>query len=154
MHDDIHRRALAAAIRLSLGAAASTMACRPSASDPPQPPPTGDDGASDAKLADATPEPREPGDAPAVKSCDGVLDAAFPGHDTEYYPPKGPANTTPGVVECCQQQFAEHGSASEHHWACCATLPEAKEAPLLQACTPWGPPVPPARDWTPRGSLA
>lgn len=41
---------------------------------------------------------------------------------------------------CCTEQLAADGSAAAQRWECCSALP----APDGMACTPWGPPCPPA----------
>ena len=89
--------------------------------------------------------------SPVPASCKATLAAAFP-EPPEY---KSEPEAHPSdVVACCDAELTEKGSSSPYRWGCCVAH-DAKVHPddawmsMLQtkhgaACTPWGPPVPPA----------
>ena len=56
-----------------------------------------------------------------------------------------PKNVSPAVVTCCELMLAAYGDSSapepvEARWGCCAVVGDAAAI----ACSPWGPPSPPA----------
>lgn len=100
--------------------------------------------------------PKEDAAAPAKASCEQTLAAAFPTPGDYQWKP---VPQSKDVVACCDADLAAHEAMSKYRWDCCVAYdaaevrPEADEFALLQktlgaehgmACTPWGPPVPPA----------
>lgn len=83
------------------------------------------------------------GDEPKpTASCASVVAAAFP-TDGDY--PGVKQSVSSEVRACCVELLDESkGSLAEHRWDCCANLPDNHPASITIACTPWGPPVPPA----------
>jgi hypothetical protein len=83
------------------------------------------------------------------QSCTELLNSTFPGPDRyQTKPVAEPAD----VVACCEKQFANHGLGGAHRWACCVAYDPAVDpegdhtvgSHHGNACTPWGPPVPPS----------
>jgi len=79
----------------------------------------------------------------------------------ETFPTQGGYQWTPvpqsaDVVACCDKELTKHEASSKYRWDCCvaydpATVPDGGEPEGIgfsgghgMACTPWGPPVPPA----------
>ena len=95
---------------------------------------------------DATPVRPEPdtlaSGAPEVPmSCEALVDVAFP-VPSEYPGQKRDVNEE--VRTCCTQLVLANTDA-EHRWDCCANAAEgALQQEVGRACTPWGPPMPPA----------
>lgn len=176
MRPDVHAAALRSAAKLVLGMASfAAIGCSSEAAD--------DTGAStdavmtkddSTKKTDDTMVDLDLGNGTGeatTKECKATLAATFPSPSFKDY---GHATPQPAdVLECCEQELAKHGSATEYRWACCFAYDEnAKvdpgkdgevdswEVPTLSshahgfACTPWGPPVPPKmkrdRKMTPR----
>lgn len=89
--------------------------------------------------------------SPAPASCKATLAAAFPEPAEYKWEPEGHSKD---VVACCDAELAEKGPGSPYRWDCCVAHdadvhPNDVLASVLQvkhrsACTPWGPPVPPA----------
>jgi len=77
--------------------------------------------------------------------------AAFPAPAEYKLEPEGHSKD---VVACCDDELAEEGSSTPYRWDCCVAheaevRPDDAFASMLQAkhgaaCTPRGPPVPPA----------
>lgn len=154
MSDDRTSPALGAAIRLALGAAALTAcggvvsrepspgpAPEPSTASAAAPPPA----AASASAPDAA--PRDAGGAPST--CAEALAAAFPEADAGDWWSSGPFSSDPFLAACCASLAAgvsEAGAESE------ATLAQVRASGCCHvefpqrwaACTPWGPPTPPA----------
>lgn len=85
-------------------------------------------------------------DASAPKlSCEQVVNAAFP-TDGNY--PGVKQSVSAEVQTCCVELLAPSDGGvpmlAEHRWDCCANLPADAGQQVNIACTPWGPPVPPA----------
>lgn len=82
-------------------------------------------------------------DATAPKqSCEQVVNAAFP-TEGDYPGAKQPVSAA--VQTCCVELLEKsQGALAEHRWDCCANLPADAGQSINIACTPWGPPVPPA----------
>ena len=83
---------------------------------------------------------------PPKLSCDQVVAAAFPGEDM--YPGKK-ESVSAEVQTCCLELLTDRDGglglgATSHRWDCCANLPDNAGNDVGIACTPWGPPVPPA----------
>lgn len=96
----------------------------------------------------STPAPGEKTNAAA--DCMALTDGAFPGVDGYPYP-KAKASPHPAVQQCCRQSLEAFFSRrtpdpvmERHRWACCASVDTSGARELGAACTPWGPPVPPA----------
>ena len=71
-----------------------------------------------------------------------MVAAAFP-TDGNY--PGVKQSVSAEVQACCVELLDDSkGSLAEHRWDCCANLPDNHPANITIACTPWGPPVPPA----------
>ena len=80
--------------------------------------------------------------APPRASCEAVVAAAFP---TEGSYPGVKQAVSSDVQACCVALLDEsHGALANHRWDCCANLPDPAPQSVGIACTPWGPPVPPA----------
>ncbi len=93
-----------------------------------------DGGAADAKPAD----------------CKTVVDAAFP---TAGDYPGTKQDVSSEVQACCLEMLTTSGATiGVHRWDCCANVPSGSN--VMAACTPWGPPVPPAMKRRARGSRA
>jgi hypothetical protein len=75
-------------------------------------------------------------------SCDQVINAAFP---TEGDYPGVKKSVSAEVQTCCAELLGGDGGLATHRWDCCANLPaDTSGMSIGFACTPWGPPVPPA----------
>ena len=78
-------------------------------------------------------------------SCDQLIAAAFPGED-KY--PGTKQSVSAEVQACCLDSLTDHDGGvtfnTTHRWDCCANLPDNAGENVGIACTPWGPPVPPA----------
>jgi hypothetical protein len=142
MRRDVHRDALRVAVRVAL-MVGSIEGCRtapgPDAS-------TAVDSGARPGEASAPAASQSVDDAHAsppagtiVTDCRAVVAAAFP-VDGEY---PGVRREVPTQVRsCCAHLLADPGMGV-HRWDCCANVDEQSEAVGL-ACTPWGPPMPPA----------
>lgn len=78
-------------------------------------------------------------------TCEDLVKAAFP-TPGEY--PGEQKTVSPAVAACCTEVIISSRGASANRWDCCANhapLANEEETTLVfAACTPWGPPVPPA----------
>lgn len=74
-------------------------------------------------------------------SCDQVIAAAFP---TEGTYPGAKQSVSAEVQTCCAEALDKSQGLAAHRWDCCANLPADAGPNVGLACTPWGPPVPPA----------
>jgi hypothetical protein len=75
-------------------------------------------------------------------SCETLVNAAFP---TEGDYPGTKQSVSPAVQTCCAELLVKsQGMLATHRWDCCANLPANPPEGTGIACTPWGPPVPPA----------
>lgn len=82
------------------------------------------------------------GAGPAPKpSCEAVVNAAFP---TDGVYPGVKQSVSHDVQTCCAELLGKPEPLLNHRWDCCANLPANPPQNLAMACTPWGPPVPPA----------
>ena len=75
------------------------------------------------------------------RSCDQVVNAAFP---TEGDYPGVKQSVSAEVQSCCVELLGGASGLATHRWDCCANLPADAGQQINIACTPWGPPVPPA----------
>jgi hypothetical protein len=137
MRPDIRRAALRAAAKTAL---VVSFGC---SSSPPRPPP------SNTVPADGTAA------RPAATSCAEYLAglatgtreelaAGDPLHDrTDVFQvfTDVTARRSPRTRECCTEALEHDGAQAKPRWACCSALPDNAQPP---ACTPWGPPCPPA----------
>jgi hypothetical protein len=77
--------------------------------------------------------------------CDALLEAAFPKPGDYQWEPVPQSKQ---VVACCERELAKHDAATKYRWDCCVAFdPETGHHASQDhglACTPWGPPVPPA----------
>lgn len=132
MRSDVHSAALRAATKVAfsvafLGGCASNLA-------------EGEDlvSASDELSKGCTKD----ASAPKPLSCEQVVAAAFP-VEGDY--PGTKQSVAPKVQTCCVELLEKsQGALAEHRWDCCANLPADAGQSVGIACTPWGPPVPPA----------
>jgi hypothetical protein len=74
-------------------------------------------------------------------TCDQIVAAAFPTEGN--YPGKKQAVSLE-VQNCCEELLSKNHGLTAHRWDCCANLPADAGNGVGIACTPWGPPVPPA----------
>jgi hypothetical protein len=75
-------------------------------------------------------------------TCDHLVKAAFPTHQN--YPGQA-VQTSNEVKACCTEILKTNGAQTEYRWECCANRAGAQnDQDVNIACTPWGPPVPPA----------
>jgi hypothetical protein len=80
--------------------------------------------------------------APPKLTCEQVVDAAFP---TEGNDPGVKKAVSSEVQTCCVELLTKsQGMMESHRWDCCANVDQEGSSALMIACTPWGPPVPPA----------
>jgi hypothetical protein len=147
MRSDVHSSALRAAAQVAFSVA-FTYGCTAPVS--PSDVKEGDGTAADSSESDiksgcgstkdagaATPDSSAP-----TLSCDDVVNAAFP---TEGNYPGKKESVSVEVQTCCEKLITSTEGVLEHHrWDCCANLPADAGASVGSACTPWGPPVPPA----------
>ena len=77
-------------------------------------------------------------------TCDDLVKAAFP--TVGNYPGEAVASISPAVKQCCTDLLVAKGAEIQNRWDCCANRNSAgaNEQNVNIACTPWGPPVPPA----------
>lgn len=162
MLSDVHTAALRAAAKVAFSVAflGGCSAANPAAETDEDPiPGAGEPGTSEADL---TGKPKHKpkvvvpastachgNDASAPKpSCEAVVNAAFP---TEGHYPGTKQAVSKEVQTCCVELLTADSSgesdagAGVHRWDCCANLPPGGGGNItVMACTPWGPPVPPA----------
>lgn len=161
MNDDVHHRALAAAMRLCLTGACGGLvvlpACEPRETTAPV-------ATTPATPSTATEPSRVPDDAtvtashdygrngvdplPEGMSCAERLDNALPQGGDDFTSSREVARRTKSVVNCCAD-LVKVGSWSDAHFGDCCSIVQGQipDADVPQACTPWGPAVPPAMDW-------
>ena len=161
MRSDVHSLALRAAAKMAFSVA-FVGGCSSSAPGVPADDYPGGEGPATAESGythggkpctkDASAPPR-----PAL-DCDALVNAAFP--DAGAWPDGKPL-VSKEVASCCEKiilgQEGDGGRAHPHRWTCCAALDwgQGSSQELGTACTPWGPPVPPAmrRRESPASSL-
>ena len=138
---EAHRRALLAAAHLAM--VAPLLSCETVRTAAPAAP-------SEAPAPTAAAEPVKVSPSPArhvgAESCELVLDEAFPGEDNFTGKHR---EVSPRVRDCCVQHLGAAPGAPtgrSHHWACCEGVSrvEGIDPAILQGCSPWGPPPPPA----------
>lgn len=146
MRHDIHRQALRAAAHVAL-ALPLLEACTRMPPPPPRAPEL------ETATPPAAPAPAEPAthasadDPTPARECTDVLDEAFPQpSDFRADAPAEPQRMSFVVEACCVEMLGNlDGQGAAHRWDCCANLPAAAMNDAIGiACTPWGPPVPPA----------
>lgn len=146
MRHDIHRQALRAAAHVALALPLLEACTRV---PPPQPPaPELERAAPSATPAPAEPATYASAEVPTPpRECSDVLDEAFPpATDAPSNANAQPQRMSFVVEACCVEMLADlDGQGAAHRWDCCANLPAAAMTDAIGiACTPWGPPVPPA----------
>jgi hypothetical protein len=132
MRKDIHLAALRAGARVAF----STALLAGCSAGP-------ETGTSDPATDNLTGKSDAGACVPGAKfSCTDLIEAAFPGTDD---PSPGTKQTVAHAVQaCCAEELAAKRGFIEHRWACCANLDPSDSTHVGAACTPWGPPVPPA----------
>ncbi len=138
MRRDVHLKALKAASNVAFSIA--LVGCASA---------TPDAQTSDDPTASSTNEselrkkhPKSCHDAGQPLDCHQVVDEAFPTAGS--YPGKK-QDVSEEVAACCDTLLAggwTDAGAGEHRWDCCANAAHPDKVGI--ACTPWGPPVPPA----------
>jgi hypothetical protein len=73
----------------------------------------------------------------AARTCDAILDEAFPKDASSLKP------ATAEVRACCGDEITLPMN-KKHAWDCCNVGAESKRPDAARACSPWGPPMPPA----------
>ena len=141
MRRDAHRDALKVAAKVAL-AIGLLEGCRESLAAAPSAPTEAEAPVVETAPA-TTPDayaaaPAEP--AGKVTDCRAVVYAACP-VDGEY--PGERKEVADEVRTCCGHLLVAPGGLDTHRWDCCANVDEESGA-IVHACTPWGPPVPPA----------
>lgn len=150
MRKDVHLAALRAATRVALGI--TVLAGCSSGQDEA---PVQDDEALHTKKESTATCTVDAGAAPTF-TCDDLVEAAFP--NAGNYPGKK-ITITDAVKSCCRQSLVDKAALATRRWDCCANIDEDDRYSIHggAACTPWGPPVPPAmkrRDVTDGDSFA
>lgn len=155
MRSDVHSAALRAAAKVAFSVA-FIGGCAAQTAEGEDPATTDGTGAATSAEADLSAKKTKknsgkataaPGchhaDASVPKlSCDQVVNAAFP---TEGNYPGVKQSVSAEVQSCCVELLSDHdGGLPAHRWDCCANLPADAGQQINIACTPWGPPVPPA----------
>jgi hypothetical protein len=170
MNHDVRSAALRAAAKVALsvgvlGGCGGSVANEPKGPYEPEParsnyPATGGAGGAGADRAEPCEDAPTP--APTKPACDGVLASAFadPAWDDWQpwgWPPVDPPPVSEDVKACCEEELASaDGINSEHRFQCCGVVGYGRDGVELDpavsmACTPWGPPVPPAMRRRARG---
>lgn len=148
MRSDVHAAALKAAAKVAfsvafLGGCSAAGVHEESSQDPTE-------GTSEDALTRAKKPAAEAGcheDAALPLTCEQVVAAAFPVKD-EYPGKKAPVSKA--VAACCVEVLTKSQETwkLEERWNCCGALGAPGVGQPNQAvgmaCTPWGPPVPPA----------
>jgi hypothetical protein len=129
MRNDVHAAALKAAAKVAFSVA-FLNGCG-SAAEPAEEPTTKEN----AIVSE---------DCPGA-GCDALLEAAFPIPGDYQWEPVAQSKQ---VVNCCERELAKNGAESKYRWDCCVAFDPATghqaSTEHFVACTPWGPPVPPA----------
>ena len=129
MRKDVHLAALRAASKVALSMA-FVAGCSPAEPD---------DAATAGGAESEVKKSPQSCDGKAF-TCDDIINAAFP--EVGNYPGKKIKVST-NVTSCCEHQLVEKGAGTEHRWDCCGVVTSTDQN-INIACTPWGPPVPPA----------
>lgn len=157
MHKDVHASALRAAAKVAFSMA-FLGGCSSPARSPDGAPGEGYDSvtsdvtdkapAPPTASASAAPAPVPPcHDAGAPKrSCKEVVASAFP--DAGWVSP-GEGKPVGADVKACCEELLSSGDLLDfpERWACCDAVGAFQgggDPKIAMACTPWGPPVPPA----------
>jgi hypothetical protein len=162
MQKDVHAAALRAAAKVAFSVAflgCSSPAKSPGSaqeasgdegydtvtSDVTEAPAKGSKGAASAAPAPAKPPCHEDAGTTTAKSCKEVVASAFP--DAGWVNP-GEGSIVGDDVKACCTELLTAGDFPDfpERWACCSAVDAfgAGGQNLGIACTPWGPPVPPA----------
>lgn len=130
MKYEAHIAALRAASKVAFSVAVLAGCAEQSAADPASDDPSQE---SEVKGASAC-------DGGKKFTCDDLVNAAFPTPGN--YPGKK-VTVSKEVASCCDELLESKGAMTPHRWDCCANT-TATDEKIGMACTPWGPPVPPA----------
>jgi hypothetical protein len=159
MRSDVHSAALRAAAKVAfsvafIGGCSAPLALPGSEGKLPENEEGNEPGTAESDLYARPKKPKKPvigapsttcdglGTRPAPQSCEAVVNAAFP---TEGDYPGTKQSVAAEVQTCCVELLEKsQGMLANHRWDCCANLPENPSQDVAMACTPWGPPVPPA----------
>lgn len=150
MQRNIHEAALRAAAKVafSVGVLGGCSAPPPTAPTPDEPASTGSATPSPAPSSTSTgnrsdaavPPPTDA--APPPQGCEALLDVTFPTGGE--FPPVA-REVSAEVRSCCVDLLLNTPEPmGTHRWDCCANVPLEENEAVAVACTPWGPPVPPA----------
>jgi hypothetical protein len=131
MNKEVHAAALRAAAKVAFSVAFIT-GC------------SSEEAASDTAPGPQESEVRSNACGDKKFTCTDLVKASFPAEGN--YPGQAVASISPAVKQCCTELLIKNGSQTEHRWDCCANRNNAgaSEQNVNIACTPWGPPVPPA----------
>lgn len=169
MNDEIHHRALAAAVRLSLTCASLALvpACDPKPRETTAPvapathakpsPSVEPNRVPDGATITASEEYGRPkvDPLPATMTCEERLDSALPKSGDAVAGSQEVAKRTKAVVNCCMDVIKTEAWGNEHFWDCCNVVRgQLPEAEIPQSCSPWGPAVPPSIGWSPERGIA
>lgn len=133
---------------------AAVVACAPKS---PAPPATAGESAPAEPVPSASDVAEAASDEPAAptsvaspedwKTCQAMTSEALGEvpYNAVWDESLRPKNVSPAVVTCCELMLAAYGDSNapepvEARWGCCAVVGEAASI----ACSPWGPPSPPA----------
>lgn len=136
MRDDVKRRALRATAKVAW--AGLLLGCRPDApAAAPQVEPTPTTTAREPVLAVAPPASEAPTSAPDLARCEALVDAAIDAG-------LAPEEANDAEQACCRELQKPHDATWDWRGPrrayCCPALAWRSGG----ACTPWGPPMPPA----------
>ena len=138
MREDVRRAALEAAAKLTV----TVLALGGCTESPP--PQTAASASPSTTASNATAAPASATTPPPEVDCEAEVKAAFPKSGAY---PGAERSVSPVVSRCCEKLLLAKGSQWENRWDCCANLPKGSKSDNVNvrvACTPWGPPVPPA----------
>ncbi len=153
MSIDRSSAALGAAIRIALGAAALSGCGGVVASEPSAPASAGGPAAQASgtapPVAASTAPAQDAGSGDASVACGSALAAAFPDAGADWWAGGEALSRDPVLVACCTAMSAPEPAPIDAIRASgCCHVEFPGNGP---ACTPWGPPVPPAFSLAPAG---
>ncbi|MDC0672499.1 hypothetical protein [Nannocystis radixulma] len=141
MSPEVRRAALLAAAKTTLVTAIGCSSAQPSASptatnqpSAPAPASSPDECARHLDRLATVPREQLAADDPLRERMD-VYGEVFADRE---------ARASEPTQACCRQELAREGANTPHRWSCCSALPQHENRELSLACTPWGPPCPPA----------
>ena len=142
MRHDVHAAALGAASRVAFSILLAGCAGATTTTEAPLDSSSTQSDEAELRRKKAC---HEPDAAPAKPACDQVLASAFP--DPNAWAGGGEdagADVKTCCVELLQSEKDPGIDRPPYHWSCCRATQWGAEADAGIACTPWGPPVPPA----------